>query len=104
MNRSTSSTNHITLNSRAGVVFAALPVRRHRTVAFDRLLVKLARRIFRPFVVKMTVERRPLRTENGEPTRIALTRDGNSIDQGRPRGGAPGNLDGAHYDLLRQFR
>jgi hypothetical protein len=84
MNR---STNHITLNSRAGVVFAALPVRRRRSVASDRLLVKLARRIFRPFVVKMTVERRPLRA-----------------DQGRPRGGAPGSLDGAHYDLLRQFR
>ena len=92
MNRSTSSTNHITLNSRAGVVFAALPVRRRRAVASDRLLVKLARRIFHPFVVKMTVERRP------------VTRDGISTDRGRPRGGAPGNLDGAHYDLLRQFR
>jgi hypothetical protein len=103
MNRSTHSPNIVTLNSRAGVVTAAIPVRRRRTVESDRLLVRLARRVFRSNVVTMTVERRPLRTKNDESTRIALTRDGISIDQARPRGGAR-NLDGGHYDLLRQFR
>ena len=103
MNRSTNSPNIVTLNSRAGVVTAAIPVRRRRTVKSDRLLVRVARRIFRPFVVTMSVERRPVRTKNDESTRIALTRDGISIDQGRSRGGAR-NLEGGHYDLLRQFR
>ena len=103
MNRSTHSPNIVTLNSRAGVVTAAIPVRRRRTAASDRLLVRLARRIVRPFVVTMSVERRPVRTKNDESTRIAVTRDGITIDQGRPRSGAR-NLDGGHYDLLRQFR
>jgi hypothetical protein len=104
MNRSTHSPNIVTLNSRAGVVTAAIPVRRRRKVAAsERLLVRLVRRVFRSNVVTMTVERRPVRTKNDESTRIALTRDGISIDQGRPRGGAR-NLDGGHYDLLRQFR
>ena len=102
MNHSTSPTT--TINSRAGVVFAALPVRQRRAVASDRLLVRLARRIYRSSVEAMGVARRPLRTRNDEPTRITLTRDRISIDQGRPRGGGPGNLDGTHYDLLRQFR
>ena len=102
MNRSTSPTN-IALNSRAGVVLAALPVRRRRAVASDRPLIRLARRIFRSTLATMGVERRPLRTGYVEPTRIALTRDGISIDRGRPRGGAR-SLDGGHYDLLRQFR
>ena len=104
MNRSTNSPNIVTLNSRAGVVTAAIPVRRRRrAIASDRLLVRLVRRIFRPFVVTMSVERRPVRTKNDESTRIALTRDGISIDQGRSRGGAR-NLDGGDYDLLRRFR
>ena len=103
MNRSTNSPNIVTLNSRAGVVTAAIPVRRRRTVTSDRLLVRLARLIVRPFVVTMSVERRPVRTRNDESTRIAVTRDGISIDQGRARGGAR-NLDGGHYDLLRQSR
>ena len=103
MNRSTHSPNIVTLNSRAGVVTAAIPVRRRRKVASERLLVRLARRVFRSNVVTMTVERRPVRAKNEESTRIAVTRDGISIDRGRPRGGAR-NLDGAHYDLLRQFR
>jgi hypothetical protein len=50
----------------------------------------------------MSVERRPMRTRNDESTRIAVTRDGISIDR-RPSGGAR-TLDGGHYDLLRQFR
>ena len=103
MNRSTNSPNIVTLNSRAGVVTAAIPVRRRRPAESDRLLVRLARRIVRPFVVTMNVERRPVRTKNDESTQIAVTRDGITINQGRPRGGAR-NLDGGHYDLLRQFR
>lgn len=91
MSRSTSPTSIITLSSRAGVVVAAIPVRRRRTAASDRLLFRLARRIFRSRVATMSVERRP------------VTGGGLSIDRGRPRGGARG-LDGAHYDLLRQFR
>jgi hypothetical protein len=102
MNRSTHSPNIVTLNSRAGVVTAAIPVRRRRKVASERLVVRLARRIVRPFVVTMSVERRPMRTRNDESTRIAVTRDGISIDR-RPSGGAR-TLDGGHYDLLRQFR
>jgi len=79
MNRSTHSPNIVTLNSRAGVVTAAIPVRRRRKVASERLLVRLARRVFRSNVVTMTVERRPVRTTNEASTRIAVTRDGISL-------------------------
>ena len=79
MNRSTHSPNIVTLNSRAGVVTAAIPVRRRRPAGSDRLLVRLARRIFRSSVVTMTVERRPVRTTNEASTRIAVTRDGISL-------------------------
>ena len=104
MNRSTSPTDVVTPNARGGAVLAAIPVRRLRAAVSERIPFTLARRMFRSIVATTSVERRPVRTENDASTRIALKRDGISIDRGRPRGGAPRDLDGLHYDLLRQFR
>jgi hypothetical protein len=104
MNRFAGPTDIVTLNSRSGVVFAAIPVSRRRTAASDRRLVKLARRIFRPVVAAMTVERRPARFEDDEATREALMRDALSNDRERFHGGAPRNLDESRYDFLRQLR
>ena len=100
MNRSTRPTNHITIHTRAGVVLAAFPVRQ-RAVASDRLLARLARRIFRRFVSTISIRRRPVGKD--ELTQAALIRDGLARQQMRSRGGPPPNLD-AHYDLLRQLR
>jgi hypothetical protein len=104
MNRFAGPSDIVTLNSRSGVVLAAIPVSRRRTASSASLLRRLARRIFRPTVSAMTVQRRAVRTENDEVTRAALERDGLSGDQERFRGGAPRNLDGARYDFLRQLR
>jgi len=103
MNRFSSPTDIVTLNSRSGVVLAAIPVSRRRTASSDRFVRRLARRIFRPTVATMTVERRPVRLENDEETRAALLRDGFTVDQGRSHGGPPANPD-ARYDFLRQLR
>jgi len=102
MNRFAGPTDIVTLSSRSGVVLAAIPVVRRRTSG--SLVRKLARRLFRPTVSAMTVERRPVRTENDEGTRAALEREGLSGDQERFRGGAPRNLDDSRYDFLRQLR
>jgi len=104
MNRFAGPTDIVTLNSRSGVVLAAIPVMRRRTTPSDGLVRKLVRRIFRPTVAAMTVERRPVRTENDAETRAALEREGLSGDQERFRGGAPRNLDHSRYDFLRQLR
>ena len=104
MNRFAGPTDIVTLSSRSGVVLAAIPVVRRRTPSSGSLVRKLARRLFRPTVSAMTVERRPVRTENDEGTRAALEREGLSGDQERFRGGAPRNLDDSRYDFLRQLR
>jgi hypothetical protein len=96
------ATDTVTLHSRSAVVLAAIPAFRRRTVGSTGLGA-VKRLIARPFVAAKAA-RRAVRTENDESTRIALMRDGFSIDEGRPRGGAPRNLDAARYDVLRQIR
>jgi hypothetical protein len=97
------ATDTVTLHSRSAVVLAAIPAVRRRTVGSTRLGAAVKRLIARPFVAAKAA-RRAMRAENDESTRIALMRDGFSIDEGRPRGGAPRNLDAARYDVLRQIR
>jgi hypothetical protein len=104
MNRSAGPTDIVTLSSRSGVVLAAIPVLRRRTPSSDGLVRKLARRILRPTVSAMTVERRPVPIENDEVDRAALEREGLSGGQERFRGGAPRNLGDSRYDFLRQLR
>jgi hypothetical protein len=97
------ATDTVTLHSRSAVVLAAIPVSRSRTAGSTGLGGAVKRLVARAFVAAKAA-RRPVRTENDESTRIALMRDGFSVDEGRPRGGAPRNLDAARYDVLRQIR
>jgi hypothetical protein len=86
------------------VVLAAIPISLRSSVASDSFLVTLGRLVARPFAQAMKAARRPARAENDDATRVALMRDGFSIDERRFRGGVPRNLDHAHYDILRQIR
>ena len=75
MNRYESRTE-IVLHSRAGVVFAALPVRQRRAAGSERLLLTVARRVLRPVMATMRVVRRPVRDD--EMAQAALIRLGSS--------------------------